>query len=192
MDRGEAVGDFWPDEECTVAAVGVADQKHAVGIDPAEQRELADEVDDQRRHIVVVETIPSVVRRTQRQVFVARDFRMILVVPLHDFPLTVVELLRSAAAAVHRNDQRPTLRRLGADFAHHIGADVVFVMHLLCAVVRFQLLVDRRRLVRFPDRGAHGGVVLGHKRIERGVELPLRLFFFVGLEERTGLLLHLL
>ena len=48
----------------------VADQKDPIGIDLAAQRELADQVDYQRRHIVVIEAVPGIIGRPQSQVFV--------------------------------------------------------------------------------------------------------------------------
>src|SRR4029077_18640222 len=108
-----------------------------------------------RRHVVVVEAVPAVVGRPQRQVFVTADFGVVLVVALHDLPLAVVDPLGHAAAAVHGDDQRPTLVRLLADLAHHVGADVLLVAHLFVLEILFHFVVHRRRLVRLPDGGAH-------------------------------------
>ena len=63
VDGGEPVGHLRADHEGAVAAVRGAEDADAVGVDVAEQDELADQALDQRADRVVVEAVPLVVGR---------------------------------------------------------------------------------------------------------------------------------
>lgn len=80
-----------------------------IGINIAKQRELFDQVNDQWADIVVVETIPNIIRSAQGDILIPFHRRLILVVDLHVSPLTVIELLGRPSAAVHGNKQGPTI-----------------------------------------------------------------------------------
>ena len=93
MDGGEAIGHLGADEERAVAAVRIAHQKDLVDVDLAMDRELADQLGDERAHVVVVEAVPDVVWRPQGHVDVPLDRRLVAVIVLHHVPLAVVDLL---------------------------------------------------------------------------------------------------
>jgi len=83
----------------------VAHDELLVGIHVTEEHELAEQVLNQRIDVAGIETVPGIVRRTQRNVNIAADLGMIPVINLHVPPLAVVEFLGRAAAAVHSDDK---------------------------------------------------------------------------------------
>jgi len=94
-----------------------------VRIHVAKKDELPDQPLDQWTDCVVVEAVPFVVGGAQGQVNVATGLGVVLVVSLeHAPPLLVVDSLGCSPAAVHRDDQRPTIRRLLADMPPQVRA----------------------------------------------------------------------
>ena len=82
MDGGEPVGHLRADHERAVAAVRGAQGVDPVRIHVAEEDELADQPLDQRADRVVVEAVPLVVGRAEREVDVAAGLGVVLVVAL--------------------------------------------------------------------------------------------------------------
>ena len=156
MDGGEPVGHLRADHEGAIAAVRGPEDIDPVRVHVAEQDELADQPLDQRADRVVVEAVPLVVGRAEGQVDVAAGLGVLLVVTLeHALPLLVVDRLRGAAAAVHRDDQRPAVRpasrRRAARGRGSCGPSVVTVFASNSLPER---LVGRRRLVGLPGERA--------------------------------------
>ncbi len=63
MNGGKQIGFLRPDRKRAVAAMRIAHDENLVGIHIAKQYELMNEIGDKRIDIVIIETIPSVVRR---------------------------------------------------------------------------------------------------------------------------------
>ena len=156
VDGGEPVGHLRADHERPVAAVRGPQGVDPIGVDVAEQDELPDQPLDHRADRVVVEAVPLVVGRPERQVDVAARLGMFLVISLeHRMPLLVVHAAGRTAAAVHRDDQGPAVGRLRADVPPEVGTRPVLGRDRLRLELAPERLVDRRGLVGRPGDRAH-------------------------------------
>src|SRR6266545_1980585 len=166
VDGREVIRHFWPDGECAVASVRVAHDENLVRIHVAEKSELTREVGDEGIDVGIVEPVPGVIRRPERDVEVAAGLRVVAIINLHVLPLAVIDLFGRAAAAVHRDEQRPTAGRAGADRLDGVGAEMFFESHLTRVEVLLEGAVDRRGAKGVPRDTADGRLVIPKQFLE--------------------------
>ena len=174
--------------ERAVAAVAVADGDDLVGIDVRAHDELQDQAFEQWVEVVGVEAVPLVGRSTQRAVPVTARFRVVLVVDLHVLPLAVVELLRHAAAAVHRDHEAEAVLAAIADLLLGEGTLLVASAHAVLGKVLAQLCM-RRATHRIERELAQSRVAVlrAQLRVEVAIELKRSARRFVCRKEAIEL-----
>ena len=82
---------------------------------------------------------------------------------LHLFPLAVIDFFADAPAAVHGDEQCPTVGWTGADLLYRVRAQVIFEAHLVGGEILPRGIVNRRSTVGIPRRLADRGFVVPEK-----------------------------
>src|SRR5438105_12465759 len=92
---------------------------------------------------------------------------MLFIVTLHHPPLSVVNFLGRAAAPMHGDEERPTIRGPRPNILHHVRAQMPSRTDLFCVIVLFEGLVDGSGPIGLPGNLAHGGFVATDRKSTR-------------------------
>ena len=143
---------------------------------------MTQQIGNKRIHVFRVESVPLIRGRTQGQIEIARSVHLVVIVDLHVVPLAVIDPRRSAATAVHGNEQGPALGRFVTDLLEEIGAYIAVVLDLVLLKVLSKRLGLSALTIGIPNHLTDRGFVMEKQSIMRVLELDLCALRVCGCE----------